>query len=135
QPFEMPPPARRHPPPDQLARHLVAEAVLGVLLGAAEMRVALQTRDGVARERKRLALAVGGVLGDAPPRRLDRPAAVRREDEVDPFRVEPFPELPPRGRAAVAEAQVDRRGDGEDLGRADHASSVANPDYETVRAA
>jgi hypothetical protein len=37
-------------------------------------------------------------------------------DEVDPLLVESLPELPPRGRAAVAEVEVDGRRDGEEAG-------------------
>ena len=39
-----------------------------------------------------------------------RPAAAVRRHEVDAGLVEPLPELPPGGRAAVAEVEVDRRG-------------------------
>ena len=88
--------------------------------------VALDPRDGVARPGERLALVVGRVRRGAPPRRLDRPPAVRRHDQVDALLVEALPELPPRGSAAVAEIEVDRRGDGEDL-RPAQPPSVAKP--------
>ena len=132
EPVEVLLPARRHPAPDHLARHPVAEAVLRIVLGAAQVRVALEPRDEVARAGERLALAVGRVRRGAPPRRLDRPAAVRRDDEVDALLVQPLPELPPGGRAAVAEVEVDGGGDGEDLGRA-HAGSVAEGGYGAVK--
>ena len=72
----------------------------------------------VPRARKRLTLAVRRVRGRPPPRRLDRAAAVGRHDEVDPFFAETFPQLPPRGRAAVAKVEIDGGRDGEDPGGA-----------------
>src|SRR5262249_40589516 len=74
--------------------------------------------DRVAQTRERLALDVGRVRRCPPPGRLDRPPAVRRDDEVDPLLVQPLPELPPGRRAAVAEVEVDRGGDAEELRRA-----------------
>ena len=114
QPVEVAPPARRDDLPDRLAREPVEGAVLGALLGAAQVPVALQPREPAAQRGVALALAVGRVRRGAPPRRLDRPAAIRRDDEVDPRLVQPLPELPPGRRAAVAEVEVDRGGDGED---------------------
>src|ERR671939_350039 len=51
------------------------------------------------------AYAVGGVRLRSPPGALDRPAAVRRDDQVDARLVHPLPELPPGRRAAVAEVE------------------------------
>src|SRR5262249_27891048 len=125
---QVPLPARRHPAPDQLAREPVAEPVLRAVLRAPQVRVALQPRGEVARAGERLALAEGRVRRRTPPRALDRPAAVRRDDEVGALLVEPLPELPPGRRAAVAEVEVDRRGDAEEL-RPAHGASVANGRY------
>ena len=117
EPLEVLLPARRHPAPDRLAGDLVERALPGVGLLAAQVAVALHAGERVADDLVRLALAVGRVRRDAPPGRLHRAAAVGRHDEVDPGLVHPLPELPPRGRAAVAEVEVDRRGDREDLRR------------------
>ena len=45
--------------------------------------------------------------------------------------MQPLPQLPPGGRAAVAEVKVDRRGDAEEFGGA-HADSVAVAGYDAV---
>ena len=131
EPLEVAPPARGHDPPDRLARDAVEGALVGRVLAAAEVAVALEPREPVAHGGVRLGLAIGRVRRDAPPRRLDRPAAVRRDDEVDACLVHPLPELPPRGRAAVAEVEVDRRRDGKDPGGLHGAivrrTSVARP--------
>ena len=76
--------------------------------------------------RERLALAVAGVRRSPPPRRLDRPAAVRRDDQVAAGLVQALPELPPRRRAAVAEVEVDRGRDREDLRGLHAPSSIAS---------
>ena len=110
---EVPAPARRHPAPDRLAHEAVG--VARILLGPAQVAVALQPRGEVAHACERLALAEARVRRGPPPRRLDRSAAVRRDDQVAAGLVQPLPELPPRGRAAVAEVEVDRRRDREDL--------------------
>ena len=115
EPVEVLAPARRHPAPDRLARHPLAEPVLGVVLGAPQVRVALEARDRVARARERLALDERRVGRRAPPGRLDRPSAVRRDDEIDAFLVEALPELPPRRRAAVAKVEIDGGGGDEQL--------------------
>ena len=103
---------------------LVERGVLRVVLGAAEVAVALEPRE---RRRARLRSVspstIGRVRRRPPPRRLDRPAAVRRHDQVDADLVEPLPELPPRRRAAVAEVEVDRGRDREDLRRLHRAKS------------
>ena len=86
EPLEVPAPARRHPAPDHLARHPVAEPVVRVVLGAAEVRVALQPRASVARAGERLALEVGRVRR-ASATRATRPAArgrARRRDRRPP---------------------------------------------------
>src|SRR6185437_1890827 len=70
---------------------------------------------------ERLALVKGRVRRGAPPRRLDRPAAVGGHDEVDTLLAEALPELPPGGGAAVAEVEVDRGRDREDPGGGAHA--------------
>ena len=80
-------------------------------------RSPLSRAASVARPRVRLALEVGRVRRGPPPRRLDRPPAVRRDDELGALVVQRLPELPPGGRAAVAEVEVDRGGDAEELGR------------------
>ena len=125
-------PPRRHPAPDGLARHAPAEAVLGIVLGTTQVRVALHTCDGVADTGERLTLEVGRVRGCSPPGRLDRPAAVGGDDEVGTFLVEALPQLPPRRGAAVPKVEIDRGGDGEDPGRT-HPTSLSEPDYGAVR--
>ena len=114
---QMTAPARGDPAPDRLARRAVEGGVLGPLLGAAEIPVALQPREPAAGGGEALALDPGRVRRGPPPGRLDRPAAVGRHDQVDADLVEPLPQLPPRGRAAVAVVEVDRGRDGEDLRR------------------
>ena len=114
----MPAPPWRHPAPDQLAGDPVAETVFRVLLGTPEVPVALDARDGVAEARERLALDVRRVRRCTPPRRLDRPPAVGRDDQLRPGLVEAFPELPPRRSAAVAKIEVDGRRNSKDLRRA-----------------
>ena len=125
EPLEVPLPARRDPAPDRLARELVERRLLrarprrGADSGRPCSRASTSRTACV-----RLALAVGGVRRGPPPGRLDGSAAVGRHDEVDAGLVHPLPELPPRRRAAVAEVEVDRGGDGEDLRRL-HARSLA----------
>src|SRR5437764_7406343 len=121
-PLEVAPPARRHPAPDQLA--LQPAGVAGLGLGAPQVAVALEPGGDAAGPRIGLALAVGRVRRRPPPGALDRPAAVRRDDQVDARLVHPLPELPPGGRAAVAKVEVDGRGDREDLGPAHAALSM-----------
>src|SRR6266540_1691095 len=116
-PLEMALPARRDVAPDRLAREPVADAVLGMLLGAAEQGVPAQASRETAGAGEELRLAVERVRRGPPPRRLDRLTAVGRDDQVGAGRVEPLPDLPPRGRAAVAEVEGGRRSDCEDLRR------------------
>ncbi len=116
-PLEVALPARRHPAPDRLADEPVGDSVVRRVLDAAQVAVALQPGDGVAREGERLGLAVGGIRLGAPPRALDGTPPVRRHDQIRAGLVHPLPELPPRGRAAVAEVEVHGGRDGEDLGR------------------
>ena len=80
------------------------------VVGTADAVVMPSTVDEVAGTGKRLAFPVGGIRRRAPPGRFDRPAAVRRDDQVDPLFVEAFPELPPRRGAPVLVIEVDRRG-------------------------
>src|SRR5262249_51244739 len=89
--------------------------VTRVVLCAADEAISLDPCDDISHARERLALAVARVRRRPPPGRLDRPAAVRRDDQVAACLVEPLPELPPRRRAAVAKVEVDGRGDREDL--------------------
>ena len=116
-PGQVPPPARRHPAPDRLARDLVERRLVRRVLGPPQVAVALDAREPGPHRGEALALRPGRVRRRPPPGRLDRPAAVGRHDQVDADLVEPLPELPPGGRAAVAEVEVDRRRDGEDLRR------------------
>ena len=103
---------------------LSKRGVLRAVLGAPEVAVALQPREPAAGRGEALALDPGRVRRGAPPGRLDRPAAVRRHDQVDADLVQALPELPPRRRAAVAEVEVDRGRDGEDLRRLHRAKST-----------
>src|SRR5262249_57027804 len=114
-PLEVALPARRDPAPDQLAHQSVRPRVRRIVLSSPEMAVALEPGDGIASVLEGLALAVTRVRFGAPPRRFDRAAAVRRDDQVAAGLVHALPELPPRGRAAVAEVEVDGGGDGQDL--------------------
>ena len=118
QALEVPLPAGRHPARDRLARELVERRLVRARLRPSQIAVALHAGEDVAHRLVRLALAVRRVRRGAPPRRLDRPAAVRRDHEVDACLVHPLPQLPPRGRAAVAEVEIDRGSRGEDLRRA-----------------
>ena len=70
-----------------------------------------QSSERRARLLEHLAFAVARVGLGAPPGRFDRGPAVRREDQVDPGLVHPLPDLPPGGRAAVPEMEVDRGDD------------------------
>src|SRR5438477_8642104 len=70
EPLEVAPPARGDEPPDRLARDAVERRVLGALLRPAQVAVAAEPREQVARGGVRLAFAVGRVRGGAPPRRL-----------------------------------------------------------------
>ena len=123
--FEMALPARRHIAPDGLACQLVADAVLGMTLGPPQQRISLEPSRQSPGARKELCLAIEGVGLRPPPGRLDGPSAVRGDDQVDADLVEAFPDLPPRRRAPVAEIEVGRRSDGEDLGRCRHRPSMA----------
>ena len=114
---QVPAPARGDPTPDRLARSLVEHRVVGALLRAAEVAVALEPGEPASNRRVALALDAGRVRRRPPPGRLDRLAPVRRHDQVDTDLVQPLPELPPRRRAAVAEVEVDRGRDREDLRR------------------
>jgi len=110
-------PARRHGAPDHLAYRFVGTRVLRVRLGAPQVAVALEPRRDMPCRRERLGLAVERVRRGPPPGRLDRAAAIRRDDQVDAGLGHSLPELPPRGCAAVAEVEVGRGRDGEDLRR------------------
>src|SRR5215510_7687064 len=79
------------------------------------MRVALQLRDRVAGAGEELGLPVARVRLGPPPRSVDGSPSVWSHDQVAARLVEALPELPPGGRAAVAEVEVDRRGDSQDL--------------------
>src|ERR671936_2841226 len=114
-PLEMPLPAGRDIAPDRFTRQLVGDGVLRMHLGAPQERVALQPRGQSARPGEELRLAVERVRSRPPPRRLDGTPTVRRDDEIDADLVQPLPDLPPRGRAAVAEVEIRRGRDGEDL--------------------
>ena len=118
EPLQMALPARRDPARDRLARELVERGLVRARLGAPEVAIALHAREHVTNRLVRLALAVGRVGRRPPPRGLDRPAPIRRHDEVDARLVHPLPELPPGRRAAVSEVEVDRGRGREDLRRA-----------------
>ena len=79
---QVPLPARRHPAPDRLAGRLVEDGLVRRLLGAAQVPVALQPREPAAHGGEALTLDPGRVRRRPPPRRLDRPAAVRGHDQV-----------------------------------------------------
>ena len=108
-------PARRHPAGDRLARQLVECRLLGARLGTTEVAIALDPRERVADGLVGLALAIRRVRRGSPPRRLDRTAAIRRDDEVDAGLVHPFPELPPGRRAPVPKVEIDGGRGREDL--------------------
>ena len=112
---EMLAPTRRHPPPDDLSRHPLAQAVLRVVLGPAQVRVALESCDDVASAGERLSLDEGRVRSSPPPGRFDRPPPIRGDDEIDALLVEALPELPPRRCAAVTEVEIDGGGGNEQL--------------------
>ena len=114
---QMTAPARSDPAPDRLPRRAVERGVLGPHLGAAEIPVTLQSGKPAAGGREALALDPGRVRRRPPPGRLDRPAPVRRDDQVGADLVEPLPQLPPSRRAAVAVVEVDRGRDNEDFRR------------------
>jgi hypothetical protein len=101
-------PPGRNPAPDHFADPAVG--VPGILLGAA------RATEQAAHPREELALEVAGVRRRPPPGALDRPAAVRGDDQVGAGLVQALPELPPGGRAAVAEVEVDGGRDRQDLG-------------------
>src|SRR4051794_1082855 len=107
----MPLPTRRHVAPDQLARGTLAERLFGVLLGPAEVGVAMQPGGEALCSREELALAIARIRFCSPPRRGDRAPSVWRQDQVDARLVHPFPDLPPRGRAAVPKLEIDGRND------------------------
>ncbi len=117
-------PARRDGAPDHLADDLVGARVLRVRLGAAQVAVALQPRDGVARARRtpppRGSIGFGAVRHHGDSTGRPRYGVTIRSM---PASCHPLPELPPRGRAAVPEVEIDRRGDGEDLRRLHRAHS------------
>src|SRR5206468_8191794 len=108
-------PARCHPAPDHLAHELVRARIRRALLGSAQVRVTLDPGGEIASPGEELTFAVAGVGLDPPPRRLDCPPPVRRDDQVAACRVQALPELPPGGSAAIAEVEIDRRGHSEDL--------------------
>ena len=70
---QMPFPARRHPAPDRLARRLVEDGLVGRLLGAAQVFVALQPREPAADGCEALALDPGRVRAPSATR-ATRPA-------------------------------------------------------------
>src|SRR3954447_919846 len=123
--FEMTLPSWRDVAPDRLARELVTDRVLWVVLAAAKERVALQPSREAARAGEELRLAVEGVGGRPPPRRLDCAPSVGSDDEIHADLVEALPDLPPRRRAPVPEIEVGRGRDGEDLRRSGHRLSMA----------
>ena len=131
EPLEVPAPARRHPAPDRLPHRGGRPSSSSGRSSSRRRCVSPLSRARPSRaERERLALAIGRVRRGPPPGRLHRPAAVRRDDQVDAALVQPLPELPPRRRAAVAEVEVDGGRDGEDL----HPWSVSEPRYDAVGA-
>ena len=107
QSLEVTAPAGGDGPPDRLPGETVERALVGGVLTPPQIPIAFEAREAVPHRRIRLRLAVGGVGSRAPPGRLDRTAAIRRHDEVDAGLVHALPELPPRGRTAVAEVEVD----------------------------
>src|SRR4029450_6681256 len=115
--LEMPLPAGSDPAADRFTGQPVEAALLRVRLLTPEVAIALEPREHPAHRFVRLALPKRRVGGDAPPRRLPGSPAVRRDDEVDSRLGHALPQLPPRGRAAVAEVEVDRGRDREDLRR------------------
>src|SRR6266511_474768 len=118
-------PTRRDIAPDRPAGEPVRDCVLRLLLSAPEQRVALEPGGDATCPREELRLAVERVRSRPPPGRLDRPPPVGRDDEVDADLVEALPDLPPGGGAAVAEVEIGRRGDREDLGCRGHRLSMA----------
>src|SRR5439155_324026 len=71
-----------------------------------------------------LGFAIERVRRRPPPGRFDRMSPVRCDDQIDADLVQALPELPPGRRAAVAEVEIDRGGEREDL-RSLHAPSIA----------
>src|SRR6478736_5826739 len=68
-----------------------------------------------------------------PAGRDPAPDHLPRHPVADALLVQALPELPPGGRAPVAEIEVDGGRDGEDL-RSAHGWSVAEGGYDAVRA-
>src|SRR5207302_8982159 len=89
-PLATPAPAWRHPAPDHLPDETVCACVRRRVLVTPEVAVALAARHGVARPRERLGLAEARVRLRTPPGRLDRPAAVWRDDQVTAGLVQPL---------------------------------------------
>src|SRR6185437_8829508 len=112
--LEMTLPPRRDVAPDRLARELVTDRVLRVVLAAPKERVPLQPSGEAARAGEELSLAVERVGGGPPPGRLDCATTVGSDDEIHADLVQALPDLPPRRRAPVPEIEVGRGRDGED---------------------
>ena len=71
EPQQMPTPARRDDTQDRLAGQPVDQGLLGAVLGATEVPVALESREEIPRARVGLAFEVGRVRRRAPPGGLD----------------------------------------------------------------
>src|SRR5580765_2385103 len=123
--LEMTLPPRRDVAPDRLARELVADRVLRVVLAAAKESVALQPSGEAARAGEELRLAIERVGGGPPPGRLDCATTIGSDDEIHADLVQALPDLPPRRRAPVPEIEVGRGRDGEDFRRSGHGLSMA----------
>ena len=125
-------PARRHPAPDRLARRLVEDRLVGRSSARRRYRSPFsraRARSGRRRLSPSTQVGFGAVRhhGDSTGR-----PPVGRHDQVGADLVEPLPELPPRGRAAVAVVEVDRGRDGEDLRRL-HARQHRSGDEGAVK--
>ena len=113
--FEMTSPAGSHVALDQLARCTLGERLFRALLRPAHMGVAADARRQPLCAGEELALAIARVGLGSPPGCGDRTPTVWRQDQIDTGLVHALPDLPPRGRAAVAEVQIDGRDDAEKL--------------------
>jgi len=113
--LEMTPPAGSHVALDQLAGRALGERLLRVVLRPAQMGVATDARRQPLGAGKELALAIARVRLRPPPGRGDWTPTIWRQDQVDAGLVHALPDLPPRGRAAIAEVQIDGRDDAKKL--------------------